>query len=227
MIRLHIVTWLEVLGVLAGLISLGSIGMLVTPQGNPSRPLLPLLENQPERVIDDARAGYQVDTCVRDISPRTVLSEGASGASEFVVLEGAPVTECFPDLAEFAAHMREKNAGTKEENDVVPKVPGSDVRTSVHVLPPTLTETSGQPLSTSTISATATDVIAPTPTIEPPVPSAPLGGSSGGGSGGPATQIPPVDVFDACMKEIFGQVVPKNPTPEEVRIFEECLLRNA
>jgi len=225
MIRLHLVTGIELLGVVVGLIALGSVGMLVTPQGNPSRPLLQLFENQPERVIEDARLGYQVDTCVREIAPRTILSESASGTPEVIVLEGASVTECFPDLAEFAAQMREKNSKTNEESGVTPRAFGSNVRTSVNVLPPTLTSSSTPPTPT-TATPTTTDAVVPGETVQASVPPVPTGGSSGGGSAGTPTPIPPVDVFDACMKEVFGRVVPETPTPEEIRTFEECLLRN-
>ncbi len=234
--RLHFITWIEGISVFIGLMLLGIIGTMITPKGVPSRPLSVFPPSSPSEIIDDARSGYQVDACVRDISPSTVLSDSLSGAPELIVLEGASVMECFPDLAEFAAQMREENArGQSEVRPVEGRAFGSDVRTSVRVLPPAPTSTSENstavtttttettiPIGVGTTSPSSADIPVATPIST-------LTGESGGySSGGGAiapTEIPSVDVFEMCMTEVFGQVVPENPSPESIRAFEECLVR--
>jgi hypothetical protein len=222
--RLHLVTWLEVFGVLVGIVSLGSVGTLVTPKGVPSHPLLTLEENQPENVIDNARTGYQVDTCVREISPRTVLSESASGSPEFVVLEGAPVTECFPGLAEFIGEERARSIGTTTGLPSSRKggAPGADMQTSVTVLPPL--PASGPKSTSSSVTSGTSSRPTETFVVASSTPSSdaklfvPSGGATTGGGG-----IPPVSRFDACRIRLFGEVIPVTLTPAEETAFEQCL----
>jgi len=232
MMRLHFTTGAEAIGVFAGLIVLGFIGSTVTPRGIPERPLIPIVATSPEKIIETARSGYQIDACVRDISSRTVLSGGATGIPELIVLEGAPVTECFPDLAMFAAQMREGKEGVLGEEDGVDgRAFGSDIRTSVNVLPPPSTSTPLSPpgvVTTTTVpslGSTTGSIVIPTTSVPTPPSPIPTGGSSGGGAVGSPTQIPPAQVFDACRGEVFGDRIPDVPTEEETKLFEECLLR--
>jgi hypothetical protein len=222
-----IATSLEIFVVTTGMIALGSLGAFVTPKEGTTSDRAPL-EPRSERVIVDARSGYDLDTCVRDISPRTVLSESVSGAPEFIVLEGAPVTECFPELAQFMELDGEKiksDGGATARSKGDQGSFGADMKTSVTVLSPNVltvaTSTTGS--SAPEVSTTATSgVVLVSETKTAPEVVIPSGGSTRE-SALDLGVVPPLDRFDACRMSMFGQSVPTALTDAETASFEACL----
>jgi hypothetical protein len=225
--QLRIATMLEVVGVAIGIVLLGIIGGAVTPKEGEVHHLTKK-EVTPERVVERAQEGYQLDTCVRDISSHTVLSESVSGASEIIVLEGAPVTECFPGLEGFTETRVVNGEKSKSENVSQPKIfGGGDVVTSVTVLPrgasssPVLGDSAA---SSSAVQAQKEDI---PPLQATPAPSVQTIPSGGGGWTPSQSAIPTIDRFDACRIRIFGDAVPTTLTTEEQHAFETCLLEVA
>jgi hypothetical protein len=219
----QIVTWV---GVLVGLLFLGSLGSMVTPKRDtPPREALSSLPLA-EAVVEHAQSGYQLDTCVRDISSRTVLSNQVSGKVNLVVLEGAPVTECFPGLTEFLENGQKSEGNGNDRLHQGGVSYGADVRTSVTVLPPTAPSA---PLSSQQNSGARPIVATGTVPVSLPATASSSSVSGGGGAsvGGPA--VPPIsaDQFDACRIRLFGNTVPSELSDTEMQAFESCLIETA
>lgn len=222
-----IATTLEIVLVTIGVMALGILGAYVTPKESQGPAMADLSESRTDAVIADARSGYDLDTCVRDISSRTILSDQASGAPELVVLEGAPVTECFPELAQFfdAEHVGKNEVDRSTSSRSEPPASfGADMRTSVVVIPSSDTsrEESPEERFDGEAMSTGTPVSIPKADEPSPSPAIPSGGSTGG-SAPDLGALPPVDRFDACRVSIFGESVPENLSTEEYATFEECL----
>ncbi len=235
--RFELVTGMEVLGVLGGIVLLGLVGTTVTPVGEPGVMLSSkdskIGVSSPENLIKEAQSGFQVETCVREISPQTVLSESVSGAPELVVLEGAPVTECFPGLSEFMDETRMQDgapSGSPRSQGSLrdARAFGSDLSTSVVVLAPTSTlslETTPTSSPSIFVDEKKTDTTATSsPSVPVIIPSG--GGGTSGATAVGGNTIPSVDRFDTCRMKIFGEVIPTSLTAEEQSAFEACLLED-
>jgi hypothetical protein len=223
--HLSLVTFAEIIGVIVGFVLLGIVGTVVTPSPPQALPVSPApLVLDPKDVIAEAQEGYQVDTCVRDITRRVVLADGASGTPELILVEGAPVTECFPGLSEFIEEHTPPKAGEEKR---VPERPaggfGPVVSTSVVVLPRS-SDISTTTASAATASSTGEGVVvvqASSSASSQISGSVPSGGSTGWTPN--SGTIPSVSDFDACRIRLFGDVIPETLTEEEQQEFQACL----